>query len=254
MPLSLYERSFLPVGHDKAIGDLTIPELAQLRLSSLDMPVMPDAYDRLVRRMTSQGNQGFLVLKERITKEWVAGEYKRTEIISDGPLEGRGKSRVIIVSGNGPRTNGLPKNMNDIIENVVTPNAAFALFKSDPPDWSDGSLNWCSAQPALSEQELIRLGVPMTLDEVNKLKTVPRLKHAIKKVLMDLGYEENFLKSVLDKKTEQYQWVYIARTGKQGEYYMSLLIHLFSVMQPLSHWSAPKVSGLTRVRCGKKEA
>ena len=215
MPLSLYDRSFLPVGHDRAVGDLTIPELAQLRLSSLDMPVMTDAYDRLVRRMTTQGNQGLLGLKVRVRKEWVPGEYTRTEIISDGPVEGRGKSRVIIVSGNGPRTNGLPKNMKDIEENVVTPNAAFALFKNDPADWSDGSLNWCGAQPALSAQELIRLGVPMTLDEVNKLKTVPRLKHSIKQELMLKGYEENLLKSVLDKKTEQYPWVYVARTGTE---------------------------------------
>ena len=246
--LSLYVRAHRPAGHPDALIHLTVAELATLRLEGLGKPATEPQLSETIRRMEDQAAIGQLVLEEQITPQspvWTGYYLKTVDIAHDDDSfapDDRGKTKTtaykLVLSGPMPTDPKEYEDRPDLVECVVTPQAARDLYAIDPENWSDAALTWCNGEKQLSLQEqLDRLGVPMTPDEVEALKTETckkqELRPEIKVYLEKSGHGGlTFDRIMLKKTSELYPWVNLADAGTKGFCYRHLLLRLFAVMLP----------------------
>lgn len=162
MPPSLYVRAHLTAGHPDALGDLTIVELAALRLEGPGEPAPEKQLLAMIRRMQAQVGIGQLILIERVTRlpakpipltyiyEVELSDHHRVNPFFQG--ESRFVPHVQTSGPASPREAVAIEFLPDNVEEVVTRQAARALYAFDSKNWSDAALTWCNAEKHLSLQ------------------------------------------------------------------------------------------------------
>lgn len=159
---SLLARAHRPAGHPDALGDLTLAELAALRLTEPGKRPTPTQLLGLILRMQDQVEIGQLVLKERITPQasgWTRRFLKTVTIALEDhyatPSE-RGTTKLVPYehwSGPAPTDPKEYTETPDLVERVVTRQAAHDLHTIDPENWSEAALRWLDADKQLSLHE-----------------------------------------------------------------------------------------------------
>lgn len=233
MQKSLFERAYLDESHQEALPDcLTLPELARLRVSSLDGDGSPDAFTAALTRLERQAAIGVFQTETRVTPKW-SGSYIKTETVEDGPLSARGTTREVIYTSN-LEVKVMVRHMVDHSEEVITKAQARALFEADQAQWGDGARKWLSGGKVEAFDLQARLdatGVPMTADEAQALMVDVCKPDALVASLVDAGFNESKIKPAFGKKTSDFPWLGIARQAR-GKYYRPLVIRFFELMAP----------------------
>lgn len=245
---TLLARAHAPTSHPDALGDITLVELAELRLTGPGKRPTADQLSELILRLQDQAHIGQLSLIKRVTRLparpiplhylWEIGENDHYRV--DPSFTGKSRFEVYEHRmGPTPHADAVAITFPpDYVELVVTAQAARNLYELDAENWSDAALRWCNAKKHLSlQEELSRLGVPMTIEEVEGLKNDQcrkrDLRDEITAWLETSGHPQlSFDRIMLKKTSDLYPWVKLADTEKQGFCYRPLLKRLFEIMLP----------------------